>query len=700
MIALPMSPARRDASLRADPNRSAPGVPVAISSGEADRPALQTAGWIVIGIFAAVLAIFVLRLHPVGDYYAESDFYGGYADGARMIMSGALDPRRYTVVGPVYEIAVALMALATRDLYLAGKLVSALSALGTLALWWILIRRRAGSAAGLGLTLFLSANAVFLRLGYSASTDMLAMLAQTAAMFVTLEGRGAASPALAGAITALAVLTRYSSIHLVPAAVLCYAWLAPAPGIGRGRAVALYLAGLVAITAPWIAFSLAHGVVPGSVLVRSFGFYWTPDPSRNIQDLLRAPGESAPTYPSFGSLLRAKPGALVARMIANVPEHLGLDATRLLGVPCAIVCGAGALLARWSGAVKRMIPVWVFGAALFALLVPAFHSERYSLALAPFYLTLAGLAFGTGLASGRGRPTRFPILAAIALVAVALSIRASASLQREVRDQLPVEVVPAGRTLATAARPGDRVMSRKGQIGYYSGLRIEPFPRLASLLELGEFARAHRVAFLYYSWYESLLRPEFSYLLDTTANVPGLDPIFSSRANPAVLYRVGPDFGRDPAWIANEYARALHVARAMVRVLPESLAWRPKTVLAVDALAQGRDSLAIALASSAVRAHPADSLGWVVWGEAERALGHHDAAAVPYRRALDLDPTDVVAGVGLGWALLSSGRREQAAAAWRPFVSAARDSSTRVAMSRLFRSLGDLETAKRAEDGP
>ena len=41
---------------------------------------------------------FAFVLHPVGDYYAESDFYGGYAAGARLIQSGHLDPSRYPVV--------------------------------------------------------------------------------------------------------------------------------------------------------------------------------------------------------------------------------------------------------------------------------------------------------------------------------------------------------------------------------------------------------------------------------------------------------------------------------------------------------------------------------------------------------------------------------------------------------------------------
>jgi tetratricopeptide (TPR) repeat protein len=662
-----------------------------------DRRWIRSVGWIVITLAAFILAVVVLALHPVGDYYAESDFYGGYADGARLIQHRHLDPARYTVVGPVYEIAVALAGLATRDLYLAGKLVSALAALGTIVLWWALLSRRAGEVSGLGALLFLAANPIFLRLGASASTDMLATFVQSASIFATLEGRGRWAPVLAGSLAALAIFTRYNSVYLLPAAVLCYTWLAPARGLGRGRAIGLYLAGCAGLSAPWIAWSVAHGVTPGAVPVRSFGFYWAPDASRNIQDLFHAPGESGPSYPSFLTLLRQSPAQFLGRLLGNVPEHLRLDAIRLLGLPSALFCAVGLTLALRSAGSRRLVPIWLFGGLLFLTLVPAFPSERYSLPLAPFYLSFAGLAFGSDRLAALAKHSPVPLPALIALIPLALTIRDSAALERRVREQLPVEVVAAGRTLAAAAGPGDRVMSRKGHIGYYSGLEVEEFPRLATLRELGDFARARRCAFLYYSWYESLLRPEFSYLLDTTAAVPGLTAIFASGENPAVLYRIGADFGRDPSWISDDFARALHVARAMVRVLPDSLAWRHRTVLAVEALALGRDEQARSLAEAALRAHPADSLGWTVLGEAERGLGRYSRAVDAYRHALALDPQDLQARVGLGWALLQSGRREEAAAAWRPALGHTHDAASLAAMSRLFRSLGDADHAKAAE---
>ena len=52
---------------------------------------------------------------------------------------------------------------------------------------------------------------------------------------------------------------------------------------------------------------------------------------------------------------------------------------------------------------------------------------------------------------------------------------------------------------------------------------------------------------------EAEMRPGFSYLLDTTAKVPGLLPRAVTAHWPAVLYEIGPGFGRDPD--CNDHAR-------------------------------------------------------------------------------------------------------------------------------------------------
>src|SRR5439155_10102664 len=51
-------------------------------------------------IAAAALVLLVLALgpHRIGDYFTETDFYGDYAKGARLIQHGRLIATRYGVV--------------------------------------------------------------------------------------------------------------------------------------------------------------------------------------------------------------------------------------------------------------------------------------------------------------------------------------------------------------------------------------------------------------------------------------------------------------------------------------------------------------------------------------------------------------------------------------------------------------------------
>src|SRR5262249_39516397 len=113
----------------------------------------------------------------------------------------------------------------------------------------------------------------------------------------------------------------------------------------------------------------------------------------------------------------------------------------------------------------------------------------------------------------------------------------------------------AGRAIRAQAQAGDRVLARKAHVAYAAGLEPVLFPDVRTLPELGEFCRRERVRFLYYSWYELRLRPQFGYLLDTSAAVPGLTPIHFTVYKPEATYRVGPELGAMPGWWRDPAAR-------------------------------------------------------------------------------------------------------------------------------------------------
>ena len=661
--------------------------------------------------FGLVALGFVLGPHRLGDYMTETDFYGAYAQGARLVQRGILDPSRYGVIGPGYETALALVGFAVRDLFVAAELLSVASAITILILWFELLRRRVSAAAGCFAALFVASNAHFLRFAYSAATDTFSIALQALALFLLLGRRpletppnaaGAPAPAggardglgrmvAAGLLAALAFLTRYNAVCLVPVGFACI--LAGESHVrDRAHGATLFAGGFLAPVVPWVLYSLSHGGsfafqlhhnIAYEVFARARGIPWD-DYQRKLQ----------PQFHNLWDVIARDPRAVFGRMLFNVGDHLRLDAKSLLTQPLAAAALIGIPLAQRDGSLRRLWPVWLAAVLLFLTLVPVFYSERYALALLPMYAALAGLAFASpslALAWRGGRVWLKPLLAAIPL---GFAVHASVKVQARVVDQLPTEVLVAARTLKQLARPGDRVIARKGHIAYHAGLEPLPFPFADSLAQLARYARDNHARWLYFSWPEAETRPRLWFLLDTAAVVPGLTPRVVTRPHPAVLYEIGEGFGLLPAWMSNDTAQIYHKLRAELTVDPRnpSLLYNE----AVVARALGKLDEARRVLETVVRLRPGDQEALALLGDILLVQNHPDLAEGMFDRLLAADPTNPVGALGRGWSLLMRGRSQEAARAWQPVIDAAQDVGTLGRMIELYASVGDHASEARA----
>jgi tetratricopeptide (TPR) repeat protein len=647
---------------------------------------------LVFALLGAALLAMVLGPHRVGDYMTETDFYGQYAQGARLIQQGHFEPARYGVVGPGYELALAATGLVVRNLFLAAGLLSLVSGSLALLLWAALLRRRADARAALGAALFMATNATFFRYGYSVTTDAFALALQTATLYVLLARPGLRAAAGAGVLAALAFLTRYNAGVLLPAGLAAVA-AGGALQEKRGRAALLFAGGFLLPVLPWVIYSFARGTgvtfqlhhnIAYEVFARARGIPWD-----TYQSTLQ------PQFRSLADVIARDPGAVASRMFFNVYDHLRLDAANLLGWPLALCALLGLGLGLADGTLRRLWPLAAAWALLFLALVPAFYSERYSLSLLPYYAASAALFFASprfALVLLRGpRPWLKP---ALALLPLTLALAATLRSQARVLDQLPVEVLDAARTLRSLARPGDRVIARKPHVAFHSGVEPVPFPFVGTLPGLADYARSQGARWLYFSWPEGETRPEFWYLLDSTAVVPGLTPRRVTTPHPAVLYEIGPAFGQAPAWAANDTLSALHATRGRLAVDPsDPLALRS---LGSIELTRGRLAEARIAYERAARRLPRDVALQLAIGKVCVRLGDFAAGAAAFERAEALDPSNVDARIGRGWALLFARRPQEAAAAWRPVVALTRDSDTLRSMIELYQALGDRETEARA----
>ena len=644
--------------------------------------------WAAFGValvFGVALLVMALGPHRVGDYFTETDFYGGYATGAKALLAGHLDPARYGVVGPGYEVALALVGLAVPDLLLAAELLSVLSAVAGMVLWACLLARRADPRLAFGLTLFLATNGTFFRYGYSATTDALALALQALALFLLLARARPRDALLAGLVSALAFLTRYSAVYLLPAGLIALA----AGGTLQprwGRAALLFAAGFAAPVVPWVLYSLAHGGslalqlhhnIAYDVFARARGIPWD-----DYQKLLQ------PQFRSLWDVIARDPGAVARRELFNIGDHLRLDAQALLGPAVAATAAVGLVLAALDGTLRRLWPLWLSFALAFLALVPVFYSERYSLPLLPVYATLAAAAFSSPrFAFAVGRRGVLWLKPVLAVIPLALAVQASARAQARVIDQLPVEVLESGRALRAHARPGDQVIARKPHIAFHGGVASLPFPFTKTLPELAAYAREHHARWLFFSWPEAEMRPDYFFLLDTSAVVPGLTVRSATSGHPAILYEIGPTFGTIPDWFTNDTLVTYHTSRARLMVNPRDV--RLLVTLGLVARARGRMDEARLQLERALRLRPDDLTIVLTLGDTYLRSDDPSRAAAAYQRALALDPGNAQAQLGLGWAALGAGQPADAARLWRGVIDAARDGVTLRRMIELYRAVGD-----------
>jgi len=705
---MPSSTARAQ---RTRPNRAPARPKPALRSVDGARdPAPSTtqrltlaAGGLAIALALALLFM-ILGPHRIGDYMAETDFYGAYAEGARLVQHGQLIPSRYGVIGPGYEVLLGLVGFVIPNLFIAAELLSLVSTVVTVVLWFAILRRRVDARVGLAAAGLLGVNAFLFRYGYSATTDAVAVAWQALAFYLLLARGGDRARLGAGLAASVAFLTRYNAIYLLPAGLLAILAGAtpgaesnavpeanPAKAAPRRRDALLFTAGFFAPVVPWVLFSLAHGSgfsfqlhhnIAYEVFARSKGIPWD-DYQKNMQ----------PQFHNLWDVIAKDPGAVFSRMLINVGEHLRDDALKLMGWPTALAAAAGLMLVLFDRRAREQWPIVASAALLFLTLVPAFYSERYSLALLPMYCALAGLAFGSprfAFPAG-GLWLKAPLI----LFPLAFSLRANIKSQVYNVTQLPTEVLEAADVLRQLKRPGDRVIARKPHIAFHAGVDAAPFPFADSLPQLASGARRLGARWMYFSWPEAETRPAFWFMLDTAATVPGLAVRKVTSPHPAVLYEIGPEFGRTPAWFSNDTLRAWHTMRARTLVdAGSSRLWASRGAIerVLGKYQDARRSLEAALAGDP------DNLGVLLeLGAVGYQLNDPALSVGALERAIQLHPEDADAHLGLGWAYDLAGRDADAATVWSPVVSNARDVATLRRMRDVFRSVGNHEAEARAE---
>jgi 4-amino-4-deoxy-L-arabinose transferase-like glycosyltransferase len=487
--------------------------------------------------YAAVALAIHLTWFRIGDIGVESDFYAEIGPAARALAAGHFSVADFPYKGPVTAFLVAALHAVTgplgADWYRTAVILNVLCATGSLLLIYQLLRGLYPRAVAALAMVSVSLTFEFFLHAHKASSDLLFLLLFYASVALLLggpdvrarargedkgrheqegplrpSGRGLLAGLAAGLLGGLAYLTRYNGLVLPVAAAVMLLAVAPRRRLVRVRlaVLAVYLAGFVAVAAPWYLVNLSQS---GRALA-----------THNLQNIFVEefyPGDAARSLPDGGAtslprLILHDPLRFLGHYLRNLPVHLWRDLRYTLnwGLSLLFLLGLGRLL-LWRRPDRRQLAFLVFPLSYFLAMGLVYHQPRFSFPLLPAYAALAWTALlGSGQAGRRGSGL-WPALPLRGLVVVILAAGIFVWQALDARDvtrwyhaRQPVFVLELAPTLHRLAGSDDAIlMARKPHAAFYAGLRYQPYPKeVASPQELLTFARDHGVDLILYSGIE------------------------------------------------------------------------------------------------------------------------------------------------------------------------------------------------------
>lgn len=493
-----------------------------------DHPAAIVCGL----LFLTALALGVL--HQVPGFGVETDFVGGFGPAARDLLHGR--PYLYPYHPPGYAALLAVSSLVTGDLFVAGKLVGALSA--TLVAWfgYLLLRDLYSSRVAFAATILLAVGVM--PYAYIASSDIPDAAAIIAAFLILFRpGRFTTGRAAAlGAVAALSYLIRSSGIVVLIGALAVLLLLDPERRpVGARVRSALIVAALFLVTiSPVYIYNVATlGRVFAPTAYAQIGPDLDPTVDRStLSGTSAVIGSEAVT-----ETLLSHPLAALNRYSRNVlyyyPPKL---ADGLLGFPLLLFAGAG-LLVIVARPGRRRIGFVAVNLLAYAIIGVMVLQVRYLVLLLPLAFLLAALGMFPQTDHAR-RP--WPLWLSWAALGLA-AVWSGANRAVEIRDDLaedPVYLRPAAAALDRLAQPGERVVSAKPHLAYLAGERGAR-PHGANLAEVLAHARAQGFHWIAYTAYEGERYPAVAPLGGDSLPA-GLELVYEDRINHVRLFHIAP----------------------------------------------------------------------------------------------------------------------------------------------------------------
>jgi len=503
--------------------------------------------WIKWGVPGSLALLFIivagtlsLTRHPIGDYGVETDFYWDYAPAADALLRGELPIERYSFRGPGYPFALAGISLITSDAFLAGKIISVLSA--GIAIWMIfyLLSKPLGPVwAAIGVIL-VALNGVFLEYAIRTGTDMF-FTALNLLFFILIGFKRSRSAALAmGFVAGYAFLTRYNGVALILTLVVWALFMIRSSDV-ESRKCALFAGiGVVVTVVPWLFtlylivgdpfYNLNSVNVLYEVLAAGripWDQFWYSD--------IEVYREKIPTE------LNAKVGLFVRVYFENFVRHfvsIGDAITGWIMLTLGLVGGTFAAFRKIDVSAWR----WMMVAALFNYLVlcTVFYSDRFYLPLLPVIIGMGLTVLSSHQADSKRLKSRFgSTLSAVALLSILIigfPKNWDSVVERLSND--PVEILEFASRPELDSIVGERIAARKPHFPYLTQNDFVPLPMVKNFSELTQWMRDEKVEYLFLGHRGANTRPVLWSLLGSPVSQPEFALIAYSTNPPIGLWRL------------------------------------------------------------------------------------------------------------------------------------------------------------------
>jgi len=489
-------------------------------------------------IFFIILLSVNLSFHRIGDYGAETNFYGLYAPQAQSILHGHLPIGDYH--GPAYPLLLALAYLFFRNFFTAGIFLATASAALTVFLALKLLRQLFDAKKAMGAVALMALNPVFIQHSYSAGSDMFFVLLVTFSLYMLLRSDNFswASLILASLAAALAYLTRYNGIAIVAAAFIIFIIINHWQLQLKKRILVsfIFVSLFLICISPW-----------GVYCLRQKGNFFFNQNHKTAACELYAQGKV--TYEqfwfdnqnlhiaSFADVVTYDPVRLGKRLVANLARHSGNDMRRLMGWPLAVFVIIGLVSLLFRRPTRVQYSFYTYSFIFFCVLLFVLYDPRYSIFLLLCYsaLVMNGLQLV-------GNVLKRPQAAAwLASALVAWTALASFGFNKRNIASGPLEVKKAAAWYMQHIPPGERgkiLLARKPHLAYYTGMEFRMIPLAAGVDDLQEKIRQLRGDFLFVSPIEIFYRENLKVLLDAQSAPRSFSPVYQDANPPAVLYRI------------------------------------------------------------------------------------------------------------------------------------------------------------------